>query len=370
MCDSDPTSESASGSAVGTVGQLIAQDCVSRGAERPIIPAVHSEVFADSISRRAARFSVKADSGDGGAQGRRTASPGVPRGGRWAGAGAGARAARPGRGRSPGEAAAAAAAGATRAARAPRPGPALGAMSGGAPSGGGPGGSGRARTSSFAEPGGGGGGGGGGPGGSASGPGGSGGGKTSVGAMGGGVGASSSGGGPSGSGGGGSGGPGAGTSFPPPGVKLGREYYRRPWRVEIGFLKSLRRRSGFSLCLERSSRSLCLPKLGSELFPIPEKGIWGGYHHLEFRIRFSNSLRDRGHRFLFFQYRSLGSESLQNRDPMLPSIREQDQGSLSLANGAQGLLFPKRTRIRSSSSRRRDQNVLPFRAWGFGVNIT
>lgn len=107
-------------------------------------------------------------------------------------------------------------------------------MSGGGPSAGGPGGSGRARTSSFAEPGGGGGGGGGGPGGSASGPGGTGGGKASVGAMGGGVGASSSGGGPSGSGGGGSGGPGAGTSFPPPGVKLGREYQQDPCGVVIG----------------------------------------------------------------------------------------------------------------------------------------
>ncbi|KAL1769121.1 glycogen synthase kinase-3 alpha [Sigmodon hispidus] len=171
----------------------------------------------NSISRRA----VRVEGGDNEADGGRTSSPGVPRGGRWAGAGA--RTARPGRGRSPGEAAAEAAAGAAQAARAPRPGPALGAMSGGGPSGGGPGGSGRARTSSFAEPGGGGGGGGGGPGGSASGPGGTGGGKASVGAMGGGVGASSSGGGPSGSGGGGSGGPGAGTSFPPPGVKLGRD---------------------------------------------------------------------------------------------------------------------------------------------------
>lgn len=91
---------------------------------------------------------------------------------------------------------------------------------------------------------------------------------------------------------------------------------------------------------------------------------------MEFRIRFSNPLRDRGHRFLFFQYRSLGSVSLKNRDPMLPIIRERDQGLLSLANGAQGLLFPKRRRIISSPSRRSDLNVLPFRAWGFGVNIT
>lgn len=215
------------------LGDITSQwlDSISQCAVRAGTPRPQGGQLLRGLENSISRRAVRVEGGDNEADGRETSSPGVPRGGRWAGAGA--RTARPGRGRSPGEAAAEAAAGAAQAARAPRPGPALGAMSGGGPSGGGPGGSGRARTSSFAEPGGGGGGGGGGPGGSASGPGGTGGGKASVGAMGGGVGASSSGGGPSGSGGGGSGGPGAGTSFPPPGVKLGREYLGAPCGVAI-----------------------------------------------------------------------------------------------------------------------------------------
>lgn len=62
---------------------------------------------------------------------------------------------------------------------------------------------------------------------------------------------------------------------------------------------------------------------------------------MEFRVRVRNPQRNWGRRCLFFQCRGLGFLRLKNRDLTLPSIREQDQGSSSLTNGAQGLLFPK-----------------------------
>lgn len=88
------------------------------------------------------------------------------------------------------------------------------------------------------------------------------------------------------------------------------------------------------------------PKTGIRALPLPKNDL-GGNHHLQFKIRISSPRKTRGHRFLLFQYQGLGSLRLQNRDLTLPSIREQDQGSSSLTNEAQGLLFPKRTRIKT-----------------------